>query len=163
MLILRATQLLSPSLGQDNATQRALLLYIAYNLTATLISVPAGRVGDSWGMTRILAVGVAAFAFSSLGFGLSGASMPLLGLSFVLAGIGIGCAETAEHAAVATLAPATLRGSAFGLLATVQSFGNLAASAVAGLLWTAFSAEVAFLYVASWSVIALIVLLLARR
>jgi hypothetical protein len=34
------------------------------------------------------------------------------------------------------LAPVELRGSAFGLLAAVQSFGNLAASAIAGLLWT---------------------------
>jgi hypothetical protein len=41
--------------------------------------------------------------------------------------------ETAEHAAVAALAALELRGSAFGLLAAVQSFGNLAASAIAGL------------------------------
>jgi hypothetical protein len=50
--------------------------------------------------------------------------------------VAIGCVETAEHAAVAALAPVELRGSAFGLLAAVQSFGNLAASAIAGLLWT---------------------------
>jgi hypothetical protein len=55
----------------------------------------------------------------------------------------IGCVETAEHAAVAALAPVELRGSAFGLLAAVQSFGNLAASAIAGLLWTLASPRVA--------------------
>jgi hypothetical protein len=53
--------------------------------------------------------------------------------------------ETAEHAAVASLAPIGLRGSAFGLLAAVQGFGNLAASAVAGALWTALSGQAAFL------------------
>jgi hypothetical protein len=37
---------------------------------------------------------------------------------------------------VAALATVELRGLAFGLLAAVQSFGNLAASAIAGLLWT---------------------------
>jgi hypothetical protein len=37
-----------------------------------------------------------------------------------------------------------VRGSAFGLLAAVQSFGNLAASAVAGLLYTSASPTVAF-------------------
>jgi hypothetical protein len=42
----------------------------------------------------------------------------------VAAGVGIGCVETAEHAAVAALAPLELRGSAFGLLAAVQSFGK---------------------------------------
>jgi hypothetical protein len=56
---------------------------------------------------------------------------------FVLADVGIGCVETAEHAAVAGDAPAHVRGSAFGLLAATQSLGNFAASVVAGILWTA--------------------------
>ena len=60
-------------------------------------------------------------------------------LPFIAAGLGIGCVETAEHAAVAALAPDELRGSAFGLLATIQAMGNLAASGVAGVLWTAVS------------------------
>jgi MFS family permease len=77
--------------------------------------------------------------------------------------VGIGCVETAEHAAVAALAPVEPRGSAFGLLAAVQSFGNLAASAVAGLLWTAASARVAFTYLAAWMVLAVLGLLAARR
>src|SRR4051794_5192329 len=37
---------------------------------------------------------------------------------------GVGCVETAEHAAVATLAADSVRGSAFGVLAAVQSLGN---------------------------------------
>jgi hypothetical protein len=57
-------------------------------------------------------------------------------------GVAIGCAETAEHAAVAALASIELRGSASELLATMQSFGNLAASAIAGLLWTLVSPRV---------------------
>ena len=50
---------------------------------------------------------------------------------------------------------------AFGLLAAVQSFGNLAASAVAGLLWTAVSPRLAFSYLAAWMGLALVGLLLA--
>ena len=75
----------------------------------------------------------------------------------------IGCVDTAEHAAVAALAPVELRGSAFGLLAAVQSFGNLAASAIAGLLWTLASPRVAFGYLVAWMILALIGLLLARH
>jgi MFS family permease len=81
----------------------------------------------------------------------------------VAAGVGIGCVETAEHAAVAALAPLELRGSAFGLLAAVQSFGNLAASAIAGLLWTAVSPRVAFAYLVAWMLLALVGLAAARR
>jgi MFS family permease len=61
------------------------------------------------------------------------------------------------------LAPVELRGSAFGLLAAVQSFGNLAASAIAGLLWTLASPRVAFAYLVVWMVLALVGLLASRR
>jgi len=77
--------------------------------------------------------------------------------------VAIDCGETAEHTAVAALAPVELRGSTFGLLAAVQSFGNLAASAIAGLLWTAASPRVAFAYLVAWMLLALVGLLTARR
>ncbi|WP_298795829.1 hypothetical protein [uncultured Pseudonocardia sp.] len=53
-------------------------------------------------------------------FAVSGPVIVILLGAFALAGVGIGCAETAEHAAVAAFAPEEVRGSAFGLLATVQ-------------------------------------------
>jgi MFS family permease len=101
----------------------------------------------------MLAAGVAAFLLAYLGFALG--SVPLAAVAFVVAGVGIGCVETAEHAAVASLAPERYRGSAFGLLAAIQSFGNLAASGIAGVLWTLLSPGVAFAYLAAWMVIAL--------
>ena len=64
---------------------------------------------------------------------------------------------------MAALAPVELRGSAFGLLAAVQSFGNLAASAIAGLLWTAASPRVALAYLVAWMLLALVGLLAAGR
>jgi hypothetical protein len=45
----------------------------------------------------------------------------------------------------------------------VQSFGNLVASAIAGLLWTTASPRVAFGYLAFWMLLALLWLLAARR
>lgn len=162
LLILRATELLEPERGLDSATRTALLLYAGYNLAATLASIPAGRLGDRRGMTRVLAAGVLLFGAAYIVLAATGASVVLILIGFVLAGVAIGCVETAEHAAVATLAPEALRGSAFGLLAAVQSFGNLAASAVAGVLWTFVSPEAAFTYAAAWMVIALGLLVRAR-
>lgn len=43
-------------------------------------------------------------------------------------------------------APDAIRGSAFGFLAAVQSFGNLAASAIVALLYTLASQSIAFAY-----------------
>jgi len=163
LLILRATQLLTPSLGLTAATQAALALYTAYNVAATLASVPAGRLSDRRGAGNVLAAGVMLFLLAYLGFALTGPSLVLLGLSFVLAGLAIGCVETSQHTAVASLAPPALRGSAFGLLATVQSVGNIMASALAGLLWSAIAPRAAFLYLVIWMVAALALLSRVQR
>lgn len=125
-------------------------------VAATVTSVAVGHHSDRRGATRVLTVGVAAFAIAYLGFTRDTTSWAMLQPFFVLAGIGIGCVETAEHAAVATHAPDDLRGSAFRLLAGVQSLGNLAASAIAGILGTALSPTWAFAYLTAWMVIALI-------
>jgi MFS family permease len=163
LLILRASQLLAPAHGTTRATQLALGLYTAYNLAATLASVPAGRLSDRHSPVGVFGLGVALFALAYVGFAITGASVLLLAPWFVAAGVAIGAVETAEHATVAALAPQALRGSAFGLLAAVQSFGNLAASTVAGLLWTVLSPRAAFAYLASWMVLALLGLLPVAR
>jgi len=163
LLILRATDLLAGGHGSEDATQIAIGLYAAYNLAATLVSIPAGRLADRRGMVGVLAAGAAAFGLAYLGFAVTGSSIGPLAVFFVLAGVGIGCVETAEHGAVATLAPATVRGSAFGVLAGVQSFGNLIASAVAGLLYTVASPAAAFAYAAGLMAVSLITLFAASR
>jgi MFS family permease len=162
LLILRATQLLTPIEGTDGATSTALLLYIGYNVAATFTSSPAGHLSDRTSPRAVLAGGVLAFLLAYGTFAATGPSVPVLLLAFVLAGVGIGCVETAEQAAVAVAAPADIRGSAFGLLAAVQSFGNLAASGIAGLIWTLVSPEAAFVYIAVWMLLALTVLATSR-
>ena len=77
----------------------------------------------------------------------------------MLAGLGIGCAETAVHAAVPALAREELRGSGFGLLAAIQSLGNLAASTIAGILWTAASPTIVFVFVAAAMAAAVLLLI----
>jgi len=126
-------------------------------------SIPAGRLGDRRGAVLVLVLGVGLSGLAYAGFAAGGSSVLALAPWFVAAGVAIGCVETAEHAAVAGLAPVELRGSAFGLLAAVQSVGNLAASAIAGLLWTLASPRVAFGYLASWMLLALLGLVGARR
>jgi len=163
LLILRATDLLTPSRGHDSAVKVALILYAGYNLAATLASVPAGRATDRRGGIVVLLAGVLAFLVAYVGFAFTGSAIVLLAALFAAAGIGIGFAETAEHAAVAALAPPDLRGSAFGALAAVQSFGNLAASAVAGALWTLVSPRAAFLYLACWMLVSATALVSVRR
>jgi len=158
LLILRATQLLEPGRSHTAAATTALWLYVAYNAAATLTSVPAGRHADHTTPRRTLAIGVMAFGVAYAGLTRDAHSWIALFPWFVLAGIGIGCVETAEHAAVAAKAAPDIRGSAFGLLAALQSLGNLAASGIAGLLWTAASPSWAFAYLTGWMVLAAAIL-----
>lgn len=166
LLILRATDLLTPDHGLHTATQIALALYTAYNLAATLVSFPAGKVSDRLGdrgPLLVIAAGVLAFLLAYTLLAVTGPAIAVLAIAFVTAGIGIGCAETAEHAAVAAHAPPHLRGSAFGLLATVQAGGNLIASTIAGLLYTLAGPTIAFCYVAACMALALAALIWAGR
>jgi MFS family permease len=165
LLILRATDVLTPGHGVKTATQIAIALYVVYNITATITSFPAGGFSDKLGQRGpllVTATGAATFLTYAM-FAVSGPAILLLLVAFALAGAGIGCAETAEHAAVAAFAPANIRGSAFGLLATVQAIGNVTASTVAGLLYTTASPRVAFVYLAVWMLVALTALASATR
>ena len=158
LMILRATELLEPSRGHESAVSIGLALYVSYNVAATLASVPAGHLGDRRDATWPLGLGVAAFLVAYATLATTGPSVPRLGVAFVLAGIGIGAVETAEHHAIAARAPKDVRGSAFGLLAAMQSMGNFAASAVAGLLWSLWSPTAAFGWAAGWMALSLVLL-----
>ena len=165
LLILRATDLLEPGHGQDAAVQIALLLYAGYNLAATIASVPAGRpLRSPRPGARPVRSASRASLLAYAGFaGRRGrasrcwrhASQPPASRS--------AASRRPNTPPWPVSAPADLRGSAFGLLAAVQSFGNLAASAVAGVLWTAVSPAAGLLFAAVMMVAALACLARSAR
>jgi MFS family permease len=156
LLILRSTELLAQTHTQDQAVQISLWLYVGYNAAATVASFLAGHAGDRFGARRTFVVGVATFLLAYIAFGASGARVPVLAGAFALAGCGIGIVETSEHATVADRAPDSIRGSAFGVLAAIQSLGNVVASSVAGLLWTLVSPSLAFAWAGVWMMVSLV-------
>ena len=64
---------------------------------------------------------------------------------FLVYGLYFGLTEGAEKAWVADMAPAALRGTAFGIYNAALGVGGLAASLLFGLLWTRVSPTSAFL------------------
>jgi MFS family permease len=163
LMILRATELLTPTRGVDSAAEIAVLLYVGYNVAATLASLPGGHVSDRLGSVHALIVGAGSFLVAYMILATAGPGIGVLLLAFALAGVGIGFAETAEASAVASMSDESVRGSAFGLLAALQSLGNFLASAIAGLLWTLASPSIAFVWLAAWMVLAGAVFLSVRR
>lgn len=161
LLILRATDQLTGPLGSSGATRLAVVLYAGYNLTATVVSLGAGQVSDRLhlhGPRVVFVSGALAFLVAYALFAANLTTSWSLAVPFILAGVGIGCAETAQHASVALAVPDQLRGSSFGLLAAIQSLGNLGASAIAGLIWTFVGPSAAFAYLGFWMLVAIVVL-----
>lgn len=151
LLILRATTLLHHG-GRSvaAATSLAVLIYAGHNLFGSLVAYGGGHWLDRAGPRAVFASGAAVYVAAYVLFALPFHSWPILVGGFLLAGSGIGLAETAESALFARLLPDRLRGSGFGLLGGVQSLGDFASSAVVGLLWTAVSPIVGFAYAAGW-------------
>jgi MFS family permease len=151
LLILRATDLLhADGRSATTATSLAILLYAVHNGVAALASLAGGHLADRIGPRSVFAAGGGFYVGAYVIFSVDAHDWPVLLAGFVLAGVGIGCAETAESTVVALMLPDRLRGNGFGVLGLVQSLGDLGASLVAGVLWAAVSPTVAFAYAACW-------------
>jgi len=151
LLILRATDLLHEGARSlTAATSIAILLYAVHNVAATIASLVGGHLIDRINPRAVFAAGAAMYVAGYGLFAINQHAWWLVGLAFALSGIGIGFGETAESTTVALMLPDRLRGNGFGVLGLVQSFGDLGATLVAGILWAVFSPTVAFIYAASW-------------
>jgi MFS family permease len=144
MLILAATQLLTPRWGALRAAAAGGALYVLHNVVYAAASYPAGALADRHGHRRILAWGYAisvAVPLTLIGcFVASWATLPVLVAVFSVAGLVNGIQDTLEGAATAGLVPERDRGLGFGLLGTVNGVGDLTSSVLVGLLWTAYPA-----------------------
>jgi MFS family permease len=163
LLILRGTELLrTDGHSATSATSIAVLLYAGHNACAAVAAPLAGAWADVIGPRTVLGTGAAAYVVGYLLFARSDHGVWTLALAFVLAGIGIGCAETAESTTVARALPDRLRGNGFGVLGLVQSCGDLGATLVAGVLWSLVSPLAAFAYAAGWMALAVVATLVLR-
>jgi len=151
-LILAATQLLTPTHGVVRAAQIAALLYVARNVIYAGASFPIGAWSDRIGRRGLLTAGYIAGALVAAGFAAAFLfhlrSLPYLLLLFCLAGAYIAAQDALEGAITADFVAGVARGTGYGLMATVNGVGDLVASAVVGLLWTAVSPVVGFGYAA---------------
>jgi MFS family permease len=148
LLILAATQLLTPEYGFMHAAQLAGLMYVVRNITYALASFPIGALSDRMSRVTLLAMGyfVAVLTIGGflLAFLLQWSNVIYLFLLFALAGVFIAAEDTLESAITADYIPSETRGIGMGVLGTVNGIGDFGASVLVGLLWTAISPVAAF-------------------
>ncbi|MCL6430408.1 MAG: MFS transporter [Anaerolineae bacterium] len=150
LLILAATELLAPVYGLVRASQIAALLYVGHNVLYAAASYPIGALSDRLGRRGLLGLGYLLGALVSLGlvaaFAVPVANVGFLLLLFALAGTFIAAEDSLEGALTADLIDPAVRGTAYGVVGTVNGLGDLAASVIVGGLWTLVSPAVAFGY-----------------
>jgi len=163
LLILRAVQVLTPSLGAIKAGAAAILLYALHNGVYAALSYPAGVLGDKLGKGRLLAVGYGLFALMAVGWIYARPSLWMLAGLFVLAGAYLSIEEALEGALTAELVPPEIRGTGYGFLATVNGVGDFVASVVVGLLWAKVSPAAGFGYCAVLGALGALIMLWVVR
>ncbi len=119
------------------------LLWSAHHGVKMIANYYGGRLSDRIGPRAMVRAGWFFYAAIYVTFGWL-SSAPWLIAVFLAYGIYFGLTEPAERAWVASLAPANLRGTAFGWYHGAVGLAALPASVVFGLLWQQWGATVAF-------------------
>ena len=151
-LLLRASDM-----GFSNSN--TVLLYFIYNLTASLFAIPCGKLSDKIGRKSLLVGGYLTFSLVYFGFAFCNSKTMMI-IIFIIYGIYTAMISGAERAFISEIAPKELKGTLLGLHSTVVGIALLPASVVAGLLWDNIGYYAPFVFGASLSLIATIILII---
>jgi len=126
-LILRAQDL-------GLAVALAPLVLVGMNVVYSLTAYPVGKLADRMPPATLLYAGIAMLIASDVALALA-SNMAWLAIGVALWGLHMGFTQGLLSAMVAQAAPASLRGTAFGMFNLASGIAMLAASAIAGALW----------------------------
>ena len=154
-LLLRAK-----SVGFDD--NNVILLYLIFNLSASILSIPLGRLSDRVGRKKLLVAGYVVFSAVYLGFAFASSHFTII-IAFVLYGFYSAMITGVERAFIAEISPVDLKGSMLGLHSTIVGIALLPSSVIAGLLWVRFGASSPFLFGSVMSLLAAFILLLFMK
>ena len=146
LLILRASQILTPQFGVARAAAISVGLYTFHNFINAAWAYPAGVLGDRTSRRGFLALGYLVAVAMNAGFIFAPPTISALAVLFALSGIHIGFKQALEKSLAAELMPAEVRGSGFGVLATLNGIGDLVSSVAVGALWSSVSPTAGFAY-----------------
>jgi len=144
LLILRAQDLLTPSLGTVAAAAFAIGLYTFSNIVYALVAYPIGALADRLSKRFILCIGFALFGLLCLGFLFADDQKWILVLLFAFSGIYTAIIESSQPALASTLMFEDQHGTGFGLMSAVDGLGDFLSSITMGVLWTLVSPNAGF-------------------
>ena len=143
-------------------TVSVILLYFIFNITASILAMPCGKLSDRIGRKKLLVPGYMTFSICYLGFAFASSQWMMVTV-FIIYGVYTAMIAGVERAFVAELAPSELKGTLLGLQSTVAGVALLPASVIAGSLWTAFGPAVPFVFGAGLSLAAALILVIFMK
>ena len=144
LLILRATQVLTPGAGAMKAAAVAMSLYVVHNVVYAAASYPVGHLADRFRPERLLVVGYAFGAVTAVLAAVATPALPVLVALFLAAGLTLAFEDTLEGMIAAVEVPAGIRGTGFGVLASVNGVGDMVSSTLVGVAWSVWGPGAAF-------------------
>lgn len=122
-----------------------IFLYFLYNISASLLAIPAGCHSDKIGRKPVLIAAYVVFAMVYFGFALVNRSEVMVGL-FILYGVYTALITGVERAYISEIAAQEIRGTLLGLHGTIIGLTLFPASLIAGVLWTMIDASAPFIF-----------------
>lgn len=125
-----------------SATQ-VLLLYLIFNVSASVLAIPSGKLSDKYGRSAILIPGYLIYGLVYLGFALAHSQLFIF-ILFVAYGAYTAFISGAERAFIAEVSPAGFKGTVLGIYGMLQGIGLLLSSIIAGFLWDRINSDAPF-------------------
>ncbi len=147
-VIMRAQDLGSPLL-------QVLLMLVLFNAVYAVAALPMGILSDKLGRRRVIALGWFIYTLVYVGFALS-STIWHLWLAFACLGIYSAIVEGVSRAFVADLAPAEMRGTAYGMYYCVVGVCVLLGGIIGGVLWDVIAPAATFYFGAALAFLAML-------
>jgi MFS family permease len=141
--------------GQNVGMAIALIpsILVLMNITYAASAYPFGRLADRMRREALLAVGIIFLIAADVVLATAESVWQVM-VGVAVWGMHMGATQGLLSAIIANVVPADLRGTAFGLYSVVSGAALLAASVIAGLLWTAVGPAATFATGALFAVLA---------
>lgn len=138
------------------------LVYVLFNITYTIFSVPAGVLADQIGSKRVIFSGYMLFALVYFLFGMAGSS-DWVWFLFPAYGIFLALTDGVGRAYVSRLVPHEIAASAFGIYSITTGLVTFLASFIAGILWSVISPSAPFYFGGAMAFIAAVLFYILSR
>ncbi len=153
-LILRAKNL-------GLTTLLAVLTYVVYNISQSILSTPMGKLADKIGAKKVFEGGLLVFAVVYFLFGFI-KNPAFVWLLFPIYGIYIAATDGVSKAYVSEFITEKESGSYFGLYQSATAISAFFASWIAGILWYKINPSTTFYYGAVMALLAFFILKFGR-